>query len=172
MIYNILFFLKFYLQYERHHWRDNIILIIILTFILILRRKYIFTFLYISFIYVNLFTILLILLRTPKSVTIYETIEIIIAIIVIIAIIYYYNNKDIDILKYLNIFSKKINKDNDKMFFQTYRSILITLYILLYIYSQKKIINCFYKIYTNLSFGIYIALYTYIVFTFFNFVLL
>lgn len=171
MIYNILFFLKFYLQYERHHWRDNIILIIILTFILILRRKYIFTFLYISFIYVNLFTILLILLRTPKSVTIYETIEIIIAIIVI-AIIYYYNNKDIDILKYLNIFSKKINKDNDKMFFQTYRSILITLYILLYIYSQKKIINCFYKIYTNLSFGIYIALYTYIVFTFFNFVLL
>lgn len=139
MIHNILFFLKFYLQYKRHHWRDNIILIIILTFILILRRKYIFTFLYISFIYVNLFTILLILLRTPKSVTIYETIEIIIAIIVI-AIIYYYNNKDIDILKYLNIFSKKINKDNDKMFFQTYRSILITLYIyiIIYIFTKKN----------------------------------
>lgn len=38
MIYNILFFLKFYLQYERRHWRYNIILIIVLTFILILRR--------------------------------------------------------------------------------------------------------------------------------------
>lgn len=36
MIYNILFFLKFYLQYERRHWRDNIILIIVLTFILYL----------------------------------------------------------------------------------------------------------------------------------------
>lgn len=46
-------------------------------------------------------------------------------------IIYYYNDKDIDTPKYLNIFSKKINEDNDKMFFQTYRSILITFF---YIY--------------------------------------
>lgn len=32
-------------------------------------------------------------------------------------IIYYYNDKDIDTPKYLNIFSKKINEDNGKMFF-------------------------------------------------------
>lgn len=58
-------------------------------------------------------------------------------------IIYYYNDKDIDTPKYLNIFSKKINEDNGKMFFQIYRSILITfflyiLYLYLILYSQKK----------------------------------
>lgn len=56
---------------------------------------------------------------------------------------------------YLNIFSKKINKDNGKTFFQTYRSILITffLYIIFIYKKKKKIITCFYKIYTSFSFS-------------------